>query len=138
MAKVAVVAAAGTTTDAGTDAAALLSARVTVTPPVGAGPERVTFPVPALPPTMDAVSDWTADRAAGVSVSVAVLLAPAWLAVIVTAVLAVTTEVVRVNVLLAAPAATSTEAGATAAALLLARVTVTPPVGAAVARLTVP
>ena len=48
--KVAVVAPAATLTLAGTVAAALLLERVTVTPPVGATPLRVTVPVAEVPP----------------------------------------------------------------------------------------
>ena|SRR5437762_1243123 len=47
---VAFVAAAGTTTLAGTCAAAVLLPRVTVTPPLGAGPLSVTVPCEFVPP----------------------------------------------------------------------------------------
>ena len=48
---VALVAPAATVTVAGVWADELLSERVTITPPVGAGPVNVTVPVNELPPT---------------------------------------------------------------------------------------
>ena len=48
--KVADVCPAAIETDAGTETAALLDARITVTPPVGAAPFNVIVPVDALPP----------------------------------------------------------------------------------------
>ena len=48
--KVAVVRPAGTVTVAGTVALTLSEPRVTVTPPTGAGPLRVTVPVELVPP----------------------------------------------------------------------------------------
>ena len=53
--KVAVVAPAGTVTDAGTWAAAvLLDVNATTAPPAGAGSLSVTVPVEGLPPSTDA------------------------------------------------------------------------------------
>ena len=49
--KVALLAFAGTVTLAGVCAAELLSDRLTTTPPVGAGPVKVTVPVEEFPPT---------------------------------------------------------------------------------------
>src|SRR6476660_10540400 len=72
--KVALLAPAGTVTLAGTVAAVLLLDSVTVAPPVGAAPLRVTVPVDELPPVtlvgLTATED--KDKAAGVTVSVAV------------------------------------------------------------------
>ena len=51
--KVAVVVPAATVTEAGTVAAALSDARLTVKPPTGALPVRVTVAVEGLPPTKD-------------------------------------------------------------------------------------
>ena len=74
---VAVVAFAGTVTDAGTVAAlVLLLASVTATPPVGAGPVRVTVPVLLVPPVTDEGLTVTEDRAVGLTVSVADLIVP--------------------------------------------------------------
>jgi hypothetical protein len=50
-AKVALELPAATTTEVGSEAAEELSLRVTVIPPVGAAPVRVTVPVELLPPT---------------------------------------------------------------------------------------
>lgn len=75
----------------------------------------------------------------GVTVSVAVLVAPPKLAEIVARVLAVTDFVAIVNVALAAPAGTVTLAGGTAAAVFEEiSVTTAPPVGAAFVRTTDP
>ncbi len=51
MVKVPLLVPAGTVTLGGTVAAALLLARETATPPVGAGAFRVTVPVDGVPPT---------------------------------------------------------------------------------------
>ena len=51
---VAVVAPAATLTDAGVCAEALLDPSVTLAPPNGAGPVRVTVPVDGKPPMTDA------------------------------------------------------------------------------------
>lgn len=80
----------------------------------------------------------SADVAGGVTVSVAVLVTAPSLAVIVADVDVVTELVVIGNVAINAPAATVTLAGTVAAALLLVRATVHPPVGATVERRTVP
>jgi hypothetical protein len=74
----------------------------------------------------------------GVTVSAAVRITPAALAVMLATVDAVTDVVVMVNVALVAPAATVTLAGTVAAALLLESVTPNPPAGAADVNVTVP
>jgi hypothetical protein len=76
--------------------------------------------------------------AAGLTVNVAVRLTPASLAVIVAGVEEETAPVTMVKVALVAPCATVTFAGAPAAGLLLASVTVSPPAGAADDNVTVP
>jgi hypothetical protein len=74
-----------------------------------------------------------------VTVSPAVLVTPPKVAVMVTAVEAVTDSVATVKVLPVAPAGTDTLAGTVAAAvLLLESVTTAPPEGAAALRVTVP
>jgi hypothetical protein len=69
---VAVVAPAATVTLAGVVADALLSAKVTTTPPAGAGPVMVTVPVEELPPIRLAGFMETAESATGLIVSAAV------------------------------------------------------------------
>jgi hypothetical protein len=77
---VALVAPAGMVTLEGTEAAALLVARFTGAPSEGAGPLSVTVPVEDCRPpiTLEGfkVSEATVGRGAGVTVSVADLLAP--------------------------------------------------------------
>ena len=142
IANVAVVAPAGTVTETGTLAETLELVSVTTTPPAGAAPLRVTVPVTPAPPTTDAgltVTDVSeTDAAAGFTVSAAVLETTPLVAVIVTAVTAVTVVVVTLNVAVVAPAATVTDTGIVAAALLDASVTTMPPAGAADNKVTVP
>ena len=142
MANVADVAPAGTVTETGTLAETLELVSVTTTPPAGAAPLRVTVPVTPAPPTTDAgltVTDVSeTDAAAGFTVSAAVWETTPLVAVIVTAVTAVTVVVVTLNVAVVAPAATVTDTGIVAAALLDASVTTMPPAGAADNKVTVP
>jgi hypothetical protein len=94
-----------------------------------------------LPPVTDAGLRVIEDRAseAGFIVSEAVLVTVFKVEEIITAVAAATDFEVTVNVALAAPAATATLAGTVAAlVLLLVRVTVIPPAGAAEVNVTVP
>lgn len=74
----------------------------------------------------------------GVTLSVVVRVTPAALAVMVTAVDALTCVVVTVNVALGEPSGTVTLAGTLAAALLLDSATVNPPAGATAVRPTIP
>src|SRR5436190_705272 len=140
MAKLAVVAPAATVTEAGTAAAALLLARVTTTPPAGAAEVSVTVPVLPIPPrTAVGFSVKAFSAAGGFTASVAAFAAPLKVAVMVTAVCAVTGSVVMAKVAVIAPAATVTDAETIAAlTLLLVSVTTAPPAGAAVASVTVP
>jgi len=62
---------AGTTTLDGTVAAELFDARLTVVPPDGASPFRVTVPVDGNPPTTVLGAMVSEERGAGVTVSVA-------------------------------------------------------------------
>ena len=141
--KAALVAPAATVTLAGTVAAALLVESVTPNPPAGAAAVSVTVPCAETPPvTLVGLTDTAESDAAaggGVTVSVAVFVAPPYAPVIVAGVEAPTALVVMANVALVAPAATVTLAGTAAtAALLLESVTTAPPVGAAVVSVAVP
>ncbi|HWD38580.1 MAG TPA: hypothetical protein VG944_07005 [Fimbriimonas sp.] len=112
--------------------------RLTVTPPVGAGPEIVAVPVEVFPPITEVGLTEAPVRVGAVTVSVAVL-APLRFPVIVTEVLVVTGDVLAVKVAVFEPDATVTLAGTVAAAvLLLLRVTTFPPDGAVVLIVTVP
>ena len=93
-----------------------------------------------VPPTTLVGLTEIADSEAGggVTVSVAVCVAPPDVPVIVTGVDALTAAVVTVNGALVAPAATVTLAGTVAAAFLLDSVTTAPPAGAALVNVAVP
>jgi hypothetical protein len=72
-----VVAFAATVTDAGTEADAVLLDSVTTAPPAGAAAARVTVPVLTVPPvTRVGLTETVDSAAAGLTVSVAVLLTP--------------------------------------------------------------
>jgi len=139
IAKVAEEVPAATVTVAGTVATpVLLLDRLTTAPPAGAFPANVTVPCEDDPPVT--VAGFAVKvLSAGVTVSVALCVAVLYVALIVTAVVAVTAPLVTLNVALVLPAATGTLAGTpTTAALLLPSVTVIPPAGAAAASVTVP
>jgi len=134
-----VVAPAATVTETGTVAAALLLVSVTTAPPTGAALPSVTVPVLlTLPVTAVGFTLTPFKAAAGFSVIVEILDAPRDVAVMLTCVAAVTVLVVTANVFVVAPAATVTETGTVAAALLLVSVTTAPPGGAALLSVTVP
>jgi len=144
---VALVAPAATVTLAGTVATAvLLLDNVTTAPPAGAALVRVAVPCAAFPPTTLVGLSAIADSAAagggaveGVTVNVAVLVAPPNAPVIVTAVETLTALVVTLKVALVAPAATVTLAGTVATVvLLLDSATTAPPAGAALVSVAVP
>ena len=140
MVKLAEVAPAAIITLAGTVAAAvLLLERAITAPPAGAADFNETVPVTLLPPTAELLLSVSVFSAApGVTIRPAAMVVPPLLPEIVTAVDAVTTFVVTVNVAVVALAATVTLAGTVAAALLLASVTTAPPAGAAAVNVTVP
>src|SRR5712692_4417632 len=116
---------AATVTEAGTTTPGLLLVKVTLIPPAGAGPVRLTlFNVAGEPPTTDVGESATESNATGLTVSTAVLVTPLYAAEIVTITVAETDEVVIVKAGEAvALAATVTEAGTTTPASLLVRVT---------------
>ena len=73
--KLAELAPAGTRTLAGTFAMeGLLLVRLTATPPIGAGPLRVTVPVEELPPLTDVGDKASVERFGGFTVIVVVLV----------------------------------------------------------------
>jgi hypothetical protein len=113
-----------------------------VTPPLGAGPLRVTVPVAPLPPaTVLGDIETDATESGAVTVSVAeppAPVQPATLAMTVAVTLLEPEEVVTLKVADVCPAGTVTDAGTCTCELLLCRLTVTPPAGAAAVRVTVP
>lgn len=135
--KMAVVWPAGTVTLAGTWAAALLLDRVTMIPPVGAGPVSVTVPVDEFPPATG-FGLRTMDDSLGSLITRPVLCVVPQKAVIVAVVLLVTGLVVTMKVAVVWPAGMVTEAGTWAAALSEESVTSAPPVGAGPLIVTVP
>ena len=129
---------AATVTVAGTVAAASLESRLTTMPPVGALVSRLTIPVAVLPPATPAGEMVMTETRGAVTVRSAFAAVPLDEAVMVAEAFAETAIVVIVNVALVAPSATVTLAGSVAAALLDARLTTTPPAGAAYPMLTAP
>jgi len=137
-ANVALILPPGTFTLDCTWAALWLLARLTRTPPSGAGPERVTIPVVDAPPPMVAGSRETEASVGGVTVRVAVPDALPIVAVIVTVVELDTPKVLISKLAVAEPDLTRTFGSTTAEALLLARFTKRPSAGAAPVKVTVP
>ena len=138
--KVAVVDPAGTVTDVGTLATAVVPlVNVTTTASV-AIPDKVTVPVLFVPPlTLVGLRVRIETTRTGLTVMVAVLDTPLRVAVIVKADAAVTVRVVIVKVADVAPAATVTLAGTVPMVVDDdARVTTAPPVGAALVNVTIP
>ena len=78
MANVADVEPDGITTDVGTAALAELEVRLTVMPPVGAGPLRVTVPVADVPPVTVVGEMLTELSVVGVITNVVDLAVPPW------------------------------------------------------------
>ena len=140
--KVAVVAPAATVTLAGTVPAVVGDEARTITaPPVGAARVRVTVPVTATPPVAAETLVVIVEIAAvgGVTVTDAVPVELLVEAVMVAFVLATTDPAETVKVAVRAPAATVTDTGTLATAVLLdERFTTLPPTGAFVERVTVP
>ena len=138
--KLADVLPAVTVTVDGTEATVvLLLWRATIAPPVGAAPLRVTVPVELLPPPTEAGFNVSVLSVAELTASVAPACVLPYVPEISTFVLVPTGMVVTVNVAVVLPAETVTLAATCAAeVLLLKRLTVTPPVGAAPLNVTVP
>jgi hypothetical protein len=137
MVKVADNALAGTVTLVGTVALVLLLERETIVPPVGAAVFKFTVPVEALPAVTVVGLRASEIRPGGLNVSSAVLLALLQVALMV-AVPGAFAVVLMVNVADEALAGTVTLAGTVALALLLPSVTIVPPVGATLLKVTVP
>jgi len=136
----ALVALAGTVTVAGTLTAALVLARLTLTPPLGAAALSVTVQLSLPAPVIDALLQVSPLNAAGTtafSCKAKVLETPPALAVNVTACADVTDDTLAVKPALVAFAGTVTVAGTLTAALLLARLTLKPPLAAAAVSVTV-
>lgn len=130
-AKLALVAFAGTVTDAGTVTEALLLASPTGKPPVGAAAERVTvqLSVPALVIVLT-LQERLLRAATGLSCTAKEPEAPFALAVTVAVCTDVTALTFAVKLAVVAFAATVTVDGTTTAELSLATPTLNPPVGA--------
>lgn len=137
-AKVALVAPAGTLTEAGTVAQALLDDKVTLVPPGPAGPVRVTVPVDGLPPISVEGERVILVSPAGLIVRLAVNVVDPSVAEIVAVAAVDTADVVILKVADVVPAATVTVAGTTPFALELDKLIVVPPDGADPLMKTVP
>lgn len=135
---VAVVVPAGTVTDPGTVTLALLDASVTTSPLGPAGASKVTVPVVELPPITAPGDRVIVEIPASVMVRLAVCVLLARLAEIEATVVPDTATVVIVKVVDVAPPAIVTVPGRVALVEFEVRLMVTPPVGAALVRVTVP
>ena len=136
--KVADLAPAAIVTVAGTVALVALALRVTVAPPGGAGPFKVTVPVAPVPPITEDGRTERPDKPADVTVSEADCVFTPWVPVMVVTVLPETAVVEMLNVAEVAPATMVTLAGAVALELLEDKLTTDPPGPAGPFRVTVP
>lgn len=136
--KPACAAPAGTVTVAGTVAALTLDDRLTVNPPAGAGPVRVTVPVDAAGPTTAVGFNVIVSSEGGAIVRVADSVTDPTDPEITAWVCAATLTVLTVNIADDLPAAIETLAGTDADLVLDASLTVTPPVPAALVKTAVP
>ena len=123
---------------AGTVADGSLEVKLTVAPPVGVLPAKVTVPIEETPPNTD-VGLSVRVLANGASIRrPALTVCPLAVADIVAVSVAVTGTVVTVNDAVVAPAKTVTLAGTVAAALFEDREITSPPAGAGFPSVTVP
>jgi len=138
--RMAVVAPATTVTVEGTVAIAVLPlASLTIAPPAGAGPFRVTIAVEALPPVTDEGLSFRETGTGALTAKVPVCVVPLKIPEIVTVAWLETAKLATVSVAAVAPAAIVTLPGTvTTEVLLLVNVTSAPPVGAALLSVTVP
>ena len=134
--KVADFAPAAMVTLAGTDADPV-ALRLTVKPPVGAGPVILTVPVEELPLTTLVGLSVTLNGDGAFTATVVETDAPLAAAVSVATVLLDTGTPITVNATVVAPAATVTLAGVEIGPLLL-KVTVSPPAGATLLMVSLP
>jgi hypothetical protein len=133
-----VVVPSATVTVAGTVVLGSLLVNPTITPPVDAGPFRLTVADVETPPKTDEVVSVTTVAINGPTVNVAGTVTPLYVAEIVTGVDVATELVLMVNAGdVRVPAATVTDAGTVAAPLLLDSVTTAPPTGAGPFNITV-
>ena len=112
--------------------------KLTIIPPVGAVPLRVTVHVEDVPPVTEVGETVNVDRDGGVTVSVVVTNGEPLLAVIVALTLVAVGVVLIVKLADVAPAGTVTLVGVDAYALLEVSGTVDPPEGAAPFKVSVP
>ncbi len=139
--KLVVVEPAATVTEAGTVTDELLLARLTVKPPLGAAALSATVQESVPAPVIDPLTQLSEDRlvvgAGAASCRAKVFDTLPELAVRVAVCAVLTEETVAVKLVVVEPAATVTEAGTVTDELLLARLTVKPPLGAAALSATV-
>jgi hypothetical protein len=132
--KLAVLAPAATVTVAGTVTAELLLAKLTAKPLVGAAAFSVTVQLSVPAPVIDPLAQLNEDRfvvgAGAASCRAKVSVTPLALAVNVAVCELLTAETVAEKLAVVAPAATVTATGTVTAELLLARLTLKPPLGA--------
>jgi hypothetical protein len=134
----AVTALAATVTDAGTVRVALLLDRLTFAPPVGAAWVRVTVQVlEAFGPRLAGLQDNDDIKTGAKRLTIVLAEAPLYEAVTVALELPLNAVVLALKVAEVAAAATVTDAGTVRVALLLDRLMLAPPVGAAWVSVTV-
>lgn len=134
----AVVSPEGIVTVAGTVTVLRSLESITIIPAVGAGAFRATVPVVEAPPNSVLDESPNEVKTGGLTVRLEVAVWVPCVAVIVASVVVATGLVAALNVTVVDPASTVTDVGTVAAAELLDRLTLSPPVGAAPLRVIVP